>query len=1858
MSTTIDQRVVEMRFDNEQFERNVSQSISSLDALKESLNFGSLSKGLDKIGGSISGISDKLSPLGEIWRRLWSNMGDVAFTTIAQIQNALNSFGFEQVIAGFNKYTLVSKATQTIMAATRKDWEDQTAQMQYVNGEIEKLAWFTDETSYNLIDMTSNIGKFVAAGVDLDDSVSAMMGIATWAGLSGANINQASNAMYNLAQAMGVGYVRTIDWMSIENANMATQEFKQSVIETAYELGKLEKNKDGQYYIPGTGKAAKYKTDRKTGKKVVSTPAVPDTKVSPETLRSTLSEKWFDTEVLTKVLNKYGDFSKELYVWVERTQMTATEMLSSLKEYKSALKDVDKTAEKLGEKDANKIRKYILEYFKGRLDLKTVADEYGVTIDELKGHFDQYKGTLLDFQHIRAMNPDNLTDTINYARALEVLSADEYELGYAALKASQESRTLEDSIVATKDAISSGWMKIFQEVLGDYLESVELWSAVSEELWELFVEDLDNTYWIIKEWGELGGREILLEGIENAWAAIKSVITTVKDELHEIFPQMTADRLIEITERFRDFTKELKLSDLQLLQIRTTVSYIGNIAKNIWGTISGIFKALIKAFAEIFPKTESWTQSIYKLFRGLSKLSDKLALTQDRADKLQRIFRGVFAVLDIFRMLIVAILKPLTGFDDKATSLGDSILDMAANFGDWLTNLRNAIKETDIFSKIINGIIDFFKGAAAAADEFIYAITNRHFSDIWNEITGNVNQAKESLGGFFSSFINKDAKDAEDKGLSFKKIFETITGWIEALRKEWEEAKPYFDEMMSTISDTFEVSNMTYDDFLAALRKGGALGLIFAIIYGFIELKEWIEWMFLDTPQMIGNFVNNLTLIVEGVSESLWNISKRIKAGVITKIARAVLYLAIAIALVASIKTEKLDNAVTVIGMAFAALIGSLDYLVKATTGIDTAKIWVVGKTLRAMGTAMILIGLGIAVVAKSSKREGDIEDAAVAIGVLFGVMAGLIYLVTKETKLDASKMNGVALAMSILGFAMIELAASLAIVTAVSSKGDLFASTTAIVAMVLAVGMLFKAMSSPDIKPAQVAVVASAMGAVGFALIEMAAAIALITLASDDAIEVGVAVAALAVMLLAIAVAVNNMPTNLPLIAAGLILVGISLLEISLAVAIVAQAAKDETFITGLEGLIALLAAVTIALGALGTVKGGVLEGAAAITVASAGILLLALALKELSNVHDLDGVVVMGAALLVLIGAALLAEKVSTGLIVLGAALALIGVGALASGTGMLKFAEGVEKLTAAGKDGVDVLMYFFESLGGVLPNWLASLADGIAKFITVLFVDNAAIVTEALANLFATILEAIKIVLPLIWDVLKQFFYGFKDFVVETMPVLLDVLAFLTREILKFIMGVTPDITAAAIYVLIDTLKQVLANIGEVVKLTTQIAIEIVLGFIEGLTNEIPRIVEVSWNFVIAFIEGLATGLDNNIEDLRDAIIHLGEAVINAFCTLFGIHSPSSLFDGFGGNIVQGLINGVLGMLSKAEEAFWDLADKILTKFCEVFGIEKTGSAKEMFNLAVQTVKGWISGIGEWINKAKDKIRELADGILTKFCEIMGIEKPTDKSELGSFAIKVVQQFNAGILSMVEKAKNVIVDLGKKIIDGISKFLGIDNLKNSQLYNVGIQTIQGMIDGIVKKGADLTNKAKKVVSDAVTAIKNLLGIHSPSTVFEDIGENADQGFVNGLLNYAYKVKNAAEFVGNTTVDGINSAISNITQMVEDGIDTQPTIRPVLDLSNVADGVGTLDSMMNANRSMGLAAAGGMGVNTGLTNQFAASQALDNLVATLSGEQTPGDTINNTFNITGDDPRAIAEEVSNILQTDLERRKAVWAQ
>ena len=294
MSTTIDNKIVEMSFNNTDFEKNAQQSIETTEKLKKSLNFDGVGKGLEQISSAAKGcdlsvLTTAASAVGE----KFDSMKVIAVLALQDIYNMatrtasqlVNLFAIEPVSSGFEEYELKMGAVQTIMASTNED-------LSTVNAYLDELNTYADKTIYSFADMTNNIGKFTNAGVSLDKAVAAIQGISNEAAVSGANTNEASRAMYNFAQALSAGYVKLIDWKSIENANMATVEFKQQLINTAVELGNLEQQADGTY---------KVLTQSSTGS------TMDDAISATQNFNDSLQYQWMTTDVLVETLNDYAD---------------------------------------------------------------------------------------------------------------------------------------------------------------------------------------------------------------------------------------------------------------------------------------------------------------------------------------------------------------------------------------------------------------------------------------------------------------------------------------------------------------------------------------------------------------------------------------------------------------------------------------------------------------------------------------------------------------------------------------------------------------------------------------------------------------------------------------------------------------------------------------------------------------------------------------------------------------------------------------------------------------------------------------------------------------------------------------------------------------------------------------------------------------------------------------------------------------------------------------------------------------------------------------------------------------------------------------------------------------------------------------------------------------------------------------------------------------------------------------------------------------------------------------------------------------------------------------------------------------
>ena len=393
-SGAVDTKTVEMRFDNSDFEKNAKQSMSTLERLKHALKLDGASAGLKEVERASkkldfkdvrNGVDDagkRFSILENIAIGALRRIGEHAADAGLRIAKSLT---VDQVAAGWNKYEEKTTAVQTIMANLRDtegEFVNDAAKLEHVNKYLNKLLWFSDETSYGFTDMTSNVGKFIANGQGLEDSVTAMQGIATWAAISGQNAQAASRAMYNISQAMGTGSMKIKDWMSIENANMATAQFKELAIAVGQKKGKI---KEGQVTI--------------------------------ESFRESLSGKgtngWFDKDVMMEVFQTYGEAANRIQEYAEAHNVTSTEAIKEIKKNDKAFAD---------------------------------------------------------------------------------------SIGFKAFAAAQEAKTFSEVVSATADAVSTKWMRIFENVFGNYLEAKEMWTDLSEQMWEIFAAPLDTVNEIMTAW--------------------------------------------------------------------------------------------------------------------------------------------------------------------------------------------------------------------------------------------------------------------------------------------------------------------------------------------------------------------------------------------------------------------------------------------------------------------------------------------------------------------------------------------------------------------------------------------------------------------------------------------------------------------------------------------------------------------------------------------------------------------------------------------------------------------------------------------------------------------------------------------------------------------------------------------------------------------------------------------------------------------------------------------------------------------------------------------------------------------------------------------------------------------------------------------------------------------------------------------------------------------------------------------------------------------------------------------------------------------------------------------------------------
>ena len=665
MSQTIDSKVVEMRFDNKQFESNIQTSLKSIDKLQDSLNFDGSSKGLDNINkaaskidlsalsGSVGAIGQKFSALETIAMGALMRIGQRAVDIGIDL---VKSLSIDNITAGWEKFGDKTQSVGTLIS--------QGYSMDEVNEQLDRLNWFTDETSYNFTDMVSNISKFTATGKKLDESVEAMQGIANWAALSGQNAQTASHAMYQLSQAMGAGSMRLEDYKSIQNVSMDTDEFRQKALDAAVALGTLRKEADGTYtsLVDGAKDASHFDKSQ---------------------FATTLTGgKWFTSDVMMTVFKDYGAAVDQIYQYSEKKGITASEAI-----------------EELGDK----------------------VDAFGLK----------------------------------------------------AFKAAQEARTFPDVLDSVKDAVSTGWMKTFELIFGNYEEAKTLWTDLANELYDVFAEGGNARNEMLQIWHDDGGREAFINSLWNTFHAITDIIDVVKDAFGEIFPPMTAKRLITITKSLENLTKKFKMSDETSDKLKRTF-------KGLFALLD-IGIQIIKAIGHGIKMLLSPLSKMDKGFLDVTAaIGDWLVELDKSLKKNKTLIKGVEKLVKIIQAIpgiINSAFEKITGksigeaFDiikTKASEAKDKLKDLTGGLDNVVdkiiaipTAIKNFFKKGDIDT---SGITNPMKKAVAeAANMSPFEIA---LEQIKAKISNTIQSIDSSLEEFTGISILKVFSNIKDKAES------------------------------------------------------------------------------------------------------------------------------------------------------------------------------------------------------------------------------------------------------------------------------------------------------------------------------------------------------------------------------------------------------------------------------------------------------------------------------------------------------------------------------------------------------------------------------------------------------------------------------------------------------------------------------------------------------------------------------------------------------------------------------------------------------------------------------------------------------------------------------------------------------------------------------------------------------------------------------------------------------------------------------------------------------------------------------------------------------------------------------------
>lgn len=895
MSKEVDERVVEMRFNNALFESKVQQTMRSLAALNEKLMFKGAEKGFEKVSDSSEKVKFNalLNALDNLSQK-FSAVEVIGVTALMRITNQavdagerlVKALSLDPIISGFQEYETQINAVQTILANT----SSKGTTLDQVNAALDELNHYADLTIYNFTEMTRNIGTFTAAGVDLNTSVSAIKGIANLAAVSGSTSQQASTAMYQLSQALASGTVKLQDWNSVVNAGMGGQVFQDALKETARVHG-----------------------------------IAIDSMIKKEgSFRETLSKGWLTSSILTETLQKFtGDLNEE------------------------TLKSIGYTDEQI---------KKIMEMGKTANDAATKVKTFSQLKDTLtealqSGWTQTWQTIIGDFEEAKEL----------FTRFSDVFSD--------LINKSSEAR---NTVLA--GGLNTGWQQL-STALGD---SADFYSQMLEKVMlangSISQKQIDDAGSFVKALQQGGvSAEQLQNGLKESYKQL-SVLGALSDDalkakkLNPAQVRSLAKSFEEVNQKVADGSLDLDIYSKKIGELSGREHLIESIW-NVFEALEKVVEPVARAWQKIFSPITA--DQIYNIAKSIDEFTAKLSISDETADKIERTFSGIFAVLNVWKNMLLTVSKVLGEVFNAVSPLAGGFLSITASLSDCLVEMANAVNNSKTFKTTLDGIHWIIGKVSEGMQTFAGVLT-----DVSNNVSVVFDPLK-TLGEWFENFI------------SF------ITPKLKWLADKIGEI---FEELGSGASGAF--GNLNGNALWGFVNAGMIAGLI-AGIKGFLEAFKDIGSTVKDTIGGVAELLNKL-----GEAVTAWKNNKN--AETLKTISTAVAILAGSLVVLSMVKPERLAASTGAMIALFAELLVALaiyDEIAKKTKKV--------GK-----GTSsMVVMAAGVLILTSALKKISEIETEKLLTSVI-ALGAVMAELVAAQVAISKWAKDGAKHAMSMLAMA------------------------------------------------------------------------------------------------------------------------------------------------------------------------------------------------------------------------------------------------------------------------------------------------------------------------------------------------------------------------------------------------------------------------------------------------------------------------------------------------------------------------------------------------------------------------------------------------------------------------------------------------------------------------------------------------------------------------------------------------------------------------------------------------------------------------------------------------------------------------